>query len=225
MSSVLVIEDDHGTATEIAAELTSHGYQVTHAATASEGLRQARAMPFDIITVDRMLPDCDGLAVIEHMRTEGIRTPALVLSALGQVEERVAGLRAGGDDYLTKPFAFIELRARLEALLRRPASAKTEIQVGDLTVDLIARSARRGERAIDLLPREFLILEHLALRVGQVVTRAMLFEQVWRYRFDPRTNVIDVHVSHLRQKLHAGGEAPVLHTVRGEGFLLRAPPA
>lgn len=223
MSSILVIEDDAGTADEITAELVLHGFSVVHAVTASEGLRLARSKPFDAITVDRMLPDFDGLTVIEKMRTEGIRTPALVLSALAQLEERVRGLRAGGDDYLTKPFAFIELRARLEALLRRSNDSKTSREVGDLTIDRIARSAKRGARELNLLPREFHLLEYFMLHEGQTVTRAMLFEQVWNYRFDPRTNVIEVHLSHLRRKLHGPDEKPLLHTVRGEGFVLRAP--
>jgi two-component system OmpR family response regulator len=171
-----------------------------------------------------MLPGMDGLAIIAALRAADIHTPVLILSALGAVDDRVKGLRAGGDDYLVKPFAFAELLARIEALLRRGAGgqATTRLRVGDLEMDLLARTVRRGEQEIDLLPREFRLLEFLMRHAGQVVTRTMLLENVWDYHFDPQTNVIDVHVSRLRQKIDKGFERPLLHTVRGAGYRLNA---
>ena len=189
------------------------------------GLLRAASGDFDLAVVDRMLPSLDGLAVVETLRGAGLETPVLFLSALGAVEDRVRGLRGGGDDYLTKPFAFSELMARVEALLRRPAGAATEtvLRVGDLEMDLLAHRVRRGDVAIELQPREFRLLEYLMRHAGQVVTRTMLYENVWDYHFDPQTNVIDVHVSRLRRKIDRDFEVALIQTVRGSGYCLRAP--
>jgi len=174
--------------------------------------------------VDRMLPGMDGLTVIEALRKDRVGTPVLVLSALGAVDDRVRGLRMGGDDYLTKPFAIIELVARIEALLRRPMdSRETTLHVGPLELDLIERTARRDEREIDLLPREFRLLEYMMRRKDQLLTRAMLFEEVWNYKFVPQSNLVDVHMGRLRRKVDPPDEQPMIHNVRGEGFILRAP--
>ena len=186
MPKVLLIEDDRETAHEITAELAERGFDVDWAATGIEGLDKARAADADAMIVDRLLPGIDGLTIIEVVRQECVRTPVLVLSALGAVDDRVRGLRAGGDDYLTKPFAIVELVARLEALPRRPAEERhTMLRVGPLELDLLARTAKRGERAIDLLPREFRLLEYMMRRKDQLLTRAMLFEEVWNYKFVP----------------------------------------
>jgi two-component system, OmpR family, response regulator len=223
MVKVLVIEDDNETAGQIVEELTSHGYHVDREATGPAGLERAATAAYDVITLDRLLPELEGIAIVETLRREGVRTPVLVLSALGEVDERVRGLRAGGDDYMIKPFAFAELRARVEALLRRsPEPRDTVLRVDDLELDLLSRSAHRGRRLLDLLPREFQILEYLMRHEGQTVTRAMLFERVWGYRFDPRTNLVDVHVGRLRRKIDGPGESPLFHTVRGIGFALHA---
>jgi two-component system, OmpR family, response regulator len=224
LAKVLVIEDDDGTAEEITTALRDRGFVVERAADGTEGLERARVDSWDVLLVDRMLPGLDGLAIVETLRTEGIRTPVLVLSALNAVNDRVRGLRAGGDDYLAKPFALEELAARLEALLRRPSDPReTLLRVGPLELDLIARVARRGHRELELLPREFQLLEYMMRREGQVLTRAMLLENVWNYRFVPQTNLVDVHVGRLRKKLDAAGEAPMILSVRGAGFQLRAP--
>jgi two-component system OmpR family response regulator len=224
LAKVLVIEDDDGTAEEITTALRDRGFVVERAADGTEGLERARADSWDVLLVDRMLPGLDGLAIVETLRTEGIKTPVLVLSALNAVNDRVRGLRAGGDDYLAKPFALEELAARLEALLRRPSDPReTLLRVGPLELDLIARVARRGHRELELLPREFQLLEYMMRREGQVLTRAMLLENVWNYRFVPQTNLVDVHVGRLRKKLDAAGEAPMILSVRGAGFQLRAP--
>ena len=224
MAKVLLIEDDDEIAGEIAAELVDRGFDVERAATGSAGLAMARLAKFDVMIVDRLLPGTDGLTIIETLRREQIRTPVLVVSALGAVDERVRGLRAGGDDYLAKPFVVAELVARLEALLRRPAETReTTLRVSPLELDLIERTARRGNRRIDLLPREFRLLEYLMRREGQMVTRAMLFEEVWNYRFVPASNLVDVHIGRLRRKVDAPGEAPMIHSVRGTGFVLHAP--
>lgn len=221
---VLVIEDDPETAGEIVAELSSHGFEVDWAANGTDGLRRAGSGGYDVMTVDRLLPEIDGLTIVENIRKGGIKTPVLVLSALGEVDDRVRGLKAGGDDYLTKPFALVELAARVDALLRRPADPReTILRVGPLTLDLIERTAKRANRALDVLPREFQLLEYLMRHNGQVVTRAMLFEEVWHYRFDPRTNLVDVHIGRLRRKVDATGDAAMIHSVRGTGFVLRAP--
>jgi two-component system OmpR family response regulator len=221
---LLVIEDDREASAYIVKGLGESGYTVDHAAEGRDGLFMASAGGYDAIIVDRMLPGMDGLAIIAALRAADIHTPVLILSALGAVDDRVKGLRAGGDDYLVKPFAFAELLARIEALLRRGAGgqATTRLRVGDLEMDLLARTVRRGDQEIDLLPREFRLLEFLMRHAGQVVTRTMLLENVWDYHFDPQTNVIDVHVSRLRQKIDKGFERPLLHTVRGAGYRLHA---
>lgn len=221
---LLVIEDDRQAAAYISKGLSESGYVVDHAPDGRTGLFMASSGSYDALIVDRMLPAMDGLAVVAALRSADIRTPVLILSALGAVDDRVRGLRAGGDDYLAKPFAFAELLARIEALLRRGSggAATTKLKVGDLEMDLLARSVRRGMQDIELLPREFRLLEFLMRHAGQVVTRTMLLENVWDYHFDPQTNVIDVHVSRLRQKIDKGFDRPLLHTVRGAGYSLRA---
>lgn len=224
MTRLLLIEDDVETAEEVAGYFRGRGYDVDCAATGPNGLAQAGAGQADVLVVDRLLPGLDGLAVIEALRHAGVRTPALVLSALDGVDERVRGLRAGGDDYLGKPFALAELAARVEALLRRPANgSETLLRVGPLELDLVARTARRGERVLDLLPREFRLLEYMMRRVGQTVTRTMLFEDVWNYRFTPRSNLVDVHMGRLRRKLDGPLEVELMSNVRGIGFMLDAP--
>jgi two-component system, OmpR family, response regulator len=221
VARLLLIEDDAETAGDVRDDLRGRGHDVVWAATGPEGARIARDGGWGAIILDRMLPGRDGLSVLQDLRREGDRTPALVLSALGDVDERIRGLRAGGDDYLAKPFALGELAARIEALLRRPVdSRETVLHVGSLEVDLIAGTGRRGARDLELLPRELKLLEYLMRRPGQIVTRAMLFEEVWNYRFTPKSNLIDVHVGRLRRKLEAGGEAPLIHSVRGTGFTL-----
>src|SRR6476619_3593848 len=224
MPKVLLIEDHDETARQITAELAGRGYEVDRAATGIEGLDKARAAEADIMIVDRLLPGIDGLTIIEVARQEQIRTPVLVLSALGAVDERIRGLRAGGDDYLTKPFAILELVARIEALLRRPLeSRETTLRVGTLEIDLIERTAKRGSREIDLLPREFRLLEYMMQRCDQLLTRAMLLEEVWNYKFVPTTNLVDVHMGRLRHKVDGPNETPMIHNVRGAGFILRTP--
>jgi two-component system, OmpR family, response regulator len=223
---ILVVEDDEKTAAFMVKGLNEAGYVVDHAATGRDGLFLATSGDYDAAIVDRMLPALDGLSLIQALRAANIQTPILILSALGQVDDRVSGLRAGGDDYLTKPFAFSELLARVESLLRRRGGSgpETRLTVGDLEMDLLARSVRRGGTPIELQPREFRLLEYLMRHAGQVVTRTMLLENVWDYHFDPQTNVIDVHISRLRQKIDKGFEAPLLHTVRGAGYCVRAAP-
>lgn len=224
MPKLLLIEDDAETAEEIRAELGEHGFEVEWAADGLSGLDRARTAVVDAMIIDRLLPRMDGLTVIEALRYEGVRTPVLVLSALGSVDDRVRGLRAGGDDYLTKPFAAMELIARVEALLRRPADSRaTMLQVGPLRLDLIERTAHRGERSIELLPREFQLLAYMMRRKDQTLTRAMLLEEVWNYKFIPRTNLVDVHMGRLRHKVDLADEPPMIHNVRGTGFILRAP--
>jgi two-component system OmpR family response regulator len=221
---ILLIEDDRETAAEIVSDLEDHGYAVTHVDTGQRGLRLARDEAFHILIVDRMLPELDGLSVIKTLRTEGIRVPVLVLSALSGVDERVRGLKAGGDDYLTKPFALSELAARVEALLRRPTETRESVlRVGPLELDLIDRVARRKSRQIELLPREFQLLEFMMRRPSRVVTRDMLLERVWNYPSPMRTNLVDVHLGKLRRKVDAEGEIPLLYNVRGIGFILRVP--
>jgi two-component system OmpR family response regulator len=223
MSKLLLIEDDDETAIEVVGELTQRGYAVEHAAVGTAGLELARSGNHDVLIVDRLLPEIDGLAIIETLRREHKRTPVLVLSALGALDDRVRGLRAGGDDYLVKPFALIELIARIEALLRRPAVGReTRLRVGPLELDLIERTVTRSGRKIDLLPRELRLLEYLMRRPDQVVTRAMLFEDVWNYRFVPDSNLVDVHMGKLRHKIDAPGDEPIIQNVRGSGFVLRA---
>lgn len=223
MTKVLLIEDDGGTAEEIVAELTELGFEVEWSSNGIDGLDKARAIHPDALIVDRMLPGMDGLTVIEALRKDQVSTPVLVLSALGAVDDRVRGLRSGGDDYLTKPFAVVELVARIEALLRRPADTReTTLRVGPLELDLIERTARRGERDIDLLPREFRLLEYMMRRSDQLLTRAMLLEEVWNYKFVPATtNLVDVHMGRLRHKVDGPGEPQMIQNVRGSGFILR----
>lgn len=221
---ILVIEDDEKAASYMIKGLAESGYVVDHANNGRDGLFLATSGNFDALVIDRMLPGLDGISVIQALRAAKITTPVLILSALGQVDDRVSGLRAGADDYLTKPFAFSELLARLEALLRRRSEqkAETHLNVGDLEMDLLARTVKRAGKAVDLQPREFRLLEYLMRHAGQVVTRTMLLESVWDYHFDPQTNVIDVHVSRLRQKIDKGFDKPLLHTIRGAGYSLRA---
>jgi two-component system OmpR family response regulator len=224
MPRLLLIEDDKETADEIRSELDERGFDVDWAANGIEGLDKARSGTAEAMIVDRLLPGMDGLTIIEALRQEGVRTPVLVLSALGSVDDRVRGLRAGGDDYLTKPFATVELIARVEALLRRPAESRdTLLQVGPIELDLIERTAKRGQRVIDLLPREFKLLEYMMRRKDQMLTRAMLLEEVWKYKFVPQTNLVDVHMGRLRRKVDGPREPPMIHNVRGVGFVLRAP--
>lgn len=224
MTKILLIEDDSETAEEIADELVQRGFEIEMAASGIEGLDKARACRPDALIVDRMLPGMDGLTIIEALRQERVRTPVLILSALGAIDERVRGLRSGGDDYLTKPFAIVELIARIEALLRRPTeSRETILRVGPLELDLISRTAKRGDRAIELLPREFRLLEYMMQRSDQLLTRAMLLEEVWNYKFVPATNLVDVHMGRLRHKVDGPNDPPMIHNVRGSGFILREP--
>jgi two-component system, OmpR family, response regulator len=224
MARLLLIEDDKETAEEIKAELHDHGFDVEWAADGLTGLDRARVGDADAMIIDRLLPGMDGLTIIEALRYQGVHTPVLVLSALGAVDDRVRGLRAGGDDYLTKPFATAELIARIEALLRRPPDSRaTMLQVGPLKLDLIERTAQRGGRVIELLPREFRLLEYMMRRKNQMLTRAMLLEEVWNYKFIPQTNLVDVHMGRLRHKVDQAHEPPMIHNVRGAGFILRAP--
>jgi two-component system, OmpR family, response regulator len=222
---VLVIEDDRETAGQLADCLSANGYAVDVAADGDAGLRLALTADYAVMTVDRLLPRIDGIEIIRRLRAEGIATPALILSALGEVDDRVRGLRAGGDDYLVKPFASREMLARVDALARRSTAVvkETMLRVGDLEIDLLARIARRGGREIDLMPREFRLLEYLARNVDQVVSRAMLLQHVWDLHFDPMTNVIDVYVGRVRRKIDSGQAYPLIHTIRGIGFCLRAP--
>jgi len=221
---ILVIEDDKDVASFIRNGLTQAGCNVDHAANGKDGLFLATTEKYDALVVDRMLPGVDGLTVIRTLRASANSTPVLILSALGEVDDRVKGLKAGGDDYLVKPFAFSELLARLEALARRAKSgndgAPTTLRAGDLEMDLLRREVRRADKPIDLQPREFQLLEFLLRHAGQVVTRTMLLEGVWDYHFDPQTNVIDVHISRLRAKIDKGFDRPLLHTVRGAGYRL-----
>ena len=222
--NVLLVEDDQSIADEVRDDLISRGYVVEHIDDGAVALKAVQSRHFDLLIVDRLLPGLDGLTVIERLRALGIRTPVLVLSALSAVDDRVRGLKAGGDDYLSKPFAFLELAARVEALLRRPIDLReTMLRVGPLEMDLIDRTVRRGERDLDLLPREFKLLEYLMRRPGQLVTRDMLLEDVWHYRFLPQTNLVDVHIGRLRRKLDAPGDAPLIQSVRGAGFIFRVP--
>ncbi len=221
---MLLVEDDQSIADEVRDDLASRGYQIEQIGDGAAALAAVLAHPFDLLIVDRLLPGLDGLTVIERMRAHGIRTPVLVLSALSAVDDRVRGLKAGGDDYLSKPFAFVELAARAEALLRRPGELReTVLLVGPLHMDLIDRTVRRGARLLDLLPREFKLLQYLMRRPGQLLTRDMLLEDVWNYRFTPQTNLVDVHIGRLRRKLEAPGEPPLIHSVRGAGFIFRVP--
>jgi two-component system OmpR family response regulator len=222
---VLVIEDDPETAEQLVETLTTNGYQVDLAVNGNEGLSHGRSAEYAVMTIDRMLPGIDGITIIRWLRDSGVVTPALIISALGEVDDRVRGLRAGGDDYLVKPFAFAELLARVEALARRSATVvkETVLRVGDLKLDLVSRTVSRGGRDIDLLPREFQVLEYLVRNEGHVVPRAMLLQHVWDLHFDPTTNIIDVYVGRVRRKVDNQQAYPLIHTVRGVGFCVRAP--
>ena len=221
---ILVVEDDAETRAYLARALGESGYGVEATGSGREGLYLATGGGFDALILDRMLPDLDGLSLLKSARAAGVTAPAILLTAMSAIDERVRGLRAGADDYLVKPFSVAELEARLEAVLRRPAEGgeaqATRLACGDLELDLIARTAHRGGRTVELQAREFQILEYLMRRKGRVVTRTMLLEGVWNYRFDPRTNVIDVHVSRLRRKIDAPGETPLIRTVRGAGYMM-----
>ncbi|MDH3637436.1 MAG: response regulator transcription factor [Gammaproteobacteria bacterium] len=220
---ILIIEDDQETASYIIKGLRESGHVVDHAAVGKTGLLMAGTESYDALIVDRMLPEMNGLSIVKALRGAGNHTPVLFLSALGEVDDRVSGLRAGGDDYLVKPFAFSELLARLEALDRRKTSESTVtvLRVGDLEMDLLRRTVTRGGKPINLQPREFRLLEYLLRHSGQVVTRTMLLEKVWDYHFDPQTNIIDVHISRLRSKIDKEFDTPLLHTVRGAGYIVR----
>ncbi len=222
---ILVVEDDPETAEQLVDSLATNGYQVDLAVDGNDALERARSADYAVMTVDRLLPGIDGITVIRRLREDRILTPALIVSALGEVDDRVRGLRAGGDDYLVKPFAFAELLARVEALARRSATVvkETVLRVGDLELDLVARTVNRRGREIPLLPREFQVLEFLVRHQGQVVPRAMLLQHVWDLHFDPTTNIIDVYVGRVRRKVDNHQAYPLIHTVRGVGFCLRAP--
>lgn len=221
---ILVIEDDEQTAGYLRKGLKEAGHAVDWSKDGRDGLFMATSERYDLFIVDRMLPGIDGLSIVRVLRSENVRTPILILSALGQVDDRVRGLKAGADDYLSKPYAFSELTARVEALLRRTGgeSVETRLSVSDLELDLLKRTATRAGQPIELKPREFRLLEYLMRHEGQVVTRTMLLEGVWDYHFDPQTNVIDVHMSRLRQKIDKGFDKPLIQTVRGAGYTLRA---
>lgn len=220
---LLLIEDDLQAAEYLVKGLRENGYEVEHSADGRDGLDKALSKRYDVIIADRQLPFVDGLKIIAALRETEDRTPVLILSALGTVDDRVTGLRAGGDDYLTKPFAFAELLARIEALRRRASaqSETTRLRVADLEVDLLARKAYRGGRTIELTNKEFQLLEYLMRRPGQVATRTMLLENVWNLHFDPQTNIIDVHMSRLRNAIDKGYPKPLIHTVRGAGYVLK----
>jgi len=221
---ILVVEDDKDVAGFVVRGLKEAGHVVEHADNGRDGLFLAASEAFDAIVLDRMLPGgIDGLRILETLRAQQNTVPVLFLSALAEVDDRVRGLKAGGDDYVTKPFAFAELLARVEALTRRGKSDApvTKLTVGDLELDLLSRQVRRAGQKIDLQPREFRLLEYLMKHAGQVVTRTMLLENVWDYHFDPQTNVIDVHISRLRSKIDKGFDSPLLHTIRGAGYMVR----
>jgi two-component system OmpR family response regulator len=222
---ILVIEDDPETAAYVAHGLKEHGHTVDHAPDGRDGLFLAAGAAYDVIIVDRMLPGLDGLAIVKTIRGAGIKTPALFLTTLGGIDDRVEGLEAGGDDYLVKPFAFAELLARVNALARRPPMTvvETTLRVADLEMDLVKRTVVRGGRRIDLQPQEFKLLEYLMRHAGRVVTRTMLLENVWEFHFDPQTSVVETHISRLRGKIDRGYGAELIHTVRGSGYCLRAP--
>ncbi len=222
---VLVIEDDPETGEQLVESLAASGYQVDLAVSGNEGLSHGLSSAYAVVTIDRLLPGIDGIEIIRRLREGGVTTPALIISALGEVDDRVRGLRAGGDDYLVKPFAFAELLARVEALARRSATVvkETVLRVGDLQLDLMSRTVTRRGRDIDLLPREFQVLEYLVRNEGRVVPRAMLLQHVWDLHFDPTTNIIDVYVGRVRRKIDSQQAYPLIHTVRGVGFCIRAP--
>lgn len=220
---ILVIEDDKDVSTYIAKGLTQEGHNVDTALTGKDGLFLATTENYDVMVIDRMLPGLDGLTIIRTMRGSGNNTPALILSALGEVDDRVKGLRSGGDDYLVKPFSFSELMARLEVLSRRSSANRdqvTRLTAGDLELDLLSRRVMRSGKPVDLQSREFALLEYMLRHKGQIVTRTMLLEKVWNYHFDPQTNVIDVHISRLRSKIDKGFDVPLIKTMRGAGYII-----
>ena len=220
---LLIIEDDRESADDLVKAFREVGYVADLASDGEEGLTLAESGDYDVLVIDRMLPKRDGLSLIGTLRDKGNRTPALILSALGQVDDRIKGLRAGGDDYLPKPYSFSELLARVEVLARRRGgrNEETVYRVGDLELDRLSHRVTRGDEEILLQPREFRLLEYLMRHAGQVVTRTMLLENVWDYHFDPQTNVIDVHISRLRSKIDKGFDPPLLHTIRGAGYMVR----
>ena len=221
---ILLVEDDRETAEYIAKGLREHGHVVDKADNGRDGLYMATGEPYDVMIVDRNLPKMDGLSLVKAARTSGTKTPVLFLTTMGGVDDRVAGLEAGADDYLVKPFAFAELLARVGALARRPPlMAATSLSVGDLEVDLLSRTVVRGGKRIELLAQEFKILEYLMRHAGEIVTRTMLLEKVWDFHFDPKTNIVETHISRLRSKIDKGFEKPLLHTVRGAGYVIRSP--
>jgi two-component system OmpR family response regulator len=220
---LLVVEDDRDAADYLVKAFREVGHVADAATDGEDGFAMATDGQYDVLIIDRMLPKLDGLTLIGNLRAKGVETPVLILSALGQVDDRVKGLRAGGDDYLPKPYSFSELLARVEVLSRRRGGRgeETVLRVGDLVLDRMSREVRRGEEEISLQPREFRLLEYLMKHAGQVVTRTMLLENVWDYHFDPQTNVIDVHISRLRSKIDKGFSLPLLHTIRGAGYMIR----
>ena len=222
---ILVVEDEPETAGQIVESLATSGYRVDLAVNGSDALSYGHSAEYAVMAIDRLLPDIDGILVVRQLRADGISTPALIISALGEIDDRVRGLRAGGDDYLVKPFAFAELVARVEALARRSATVvrETVLRVGDLELDLMSRTANRNGRNIELLPREFQLLEYLVRNEGKVVSRAMLLQNVWDLHFDPTTNIIDVYVGRLRRKIDGQQAYPLIHTVRGVGYRVCAP--
>lgn len=226
MSRILTIEDDAVTAKEIVAELQSHGFEVDWVDNGREGLVSAVSGNYDLITLDRMLPELDGLAIVTTLRTIGVVTPILMISALSDVDERVRGLRAGGDDYLSKPFATDEMAARVEVLLRRKSpvrESETTLRVADLELNLISHEAIRNNQPLNLLPTEYKLLEFMMRNPGQVLSRMMIFEEVWGYHFDPGTNLIDVHIGRLRKKIDPPGLTPLIRTMRGSGYVIAEP--
>ena len=222
---VLVVEDDAETAAYIVDGLKQGGHLADHVADGRDALMLATSNPYDVMVVDRMLPGLEGLALVKTIRGSGVQTPVLFLTARGGIDDRVAGLDAGGDDYLVKPFAFSELNARLAALARRPplAQPETKLRVADLEIDLLGRHVKRGALNIDLQPREFRLLEYLMRNANRVVTRTMLLEHVWEFHFDPKTKIVETHISRLRSKLNQGAAQELIHTVRGSGYVIRAP--
>jgi two-component system OmpR family response regulator len=222
---ILVVEDDERTAAYILRGAKEHGHVVDHAATGRDGLFLATGEKYDVLIIDRMLPGLDGLTLVKSLRAANVTTPILFLTTMCGIDDRVEGLNAGGDDYLTKPFSFSELLARVNALARRPplSTAQTMLQAFDLEMDLLKRSVKRAGAAIDLQPKEFQLLEFLMRHANQVVTRTMLLEGVWNFHFDPKTNVVETHISRLRSKINKGCEVELIHTVRGSGYSLHAP--
>jgi two-component system OmpR family response regulator len=221
---ILLVEDDKETSDYVARGLREEGHNVDLAANGLDGLHQASEIVYDLLVVDRMIPGLDGVALVKSLRATAVKTPVLFLTALGAVADRVQGLEAGGDDYLVKPFSFAELHARINALARRPPLREevTVLQVGDLKLDRLSRSATRGDVPLELQQREFQLLEYLMLHAGRVVTRTMLLEEIWGFHFNPSSNIVDTHVSRIRTKIDCGNQAPLIHTIRGAGYMIRA---